>query len=281
MYTSVLSRLVLAAATSIAASLAHTAILRLAAIHVLRMILSFNTNHHRQLSTTFGAYSMPKPVLLASVVILPLLLPAVVPATVILPDVPAGTPYEILFVTLDTTTATSADINTYNSFVTAEANLSPVLAALTTQHDLTWHVVGSTSTVDAIVNAPDNGVAVYNTQGQLLADAATGIYNGTITNPAQYNQFGNAETSYVFTGSTMLGGLETGNALGDTNVVYGDSNQSNSAWISVNTTSETQLPLYALSSPVPEPSTLVIAMIGASTALFLKRRRRRAASASR
>ena len=48
-------------------------------------------------------------------------------AAVILPNVPAGTRYEILFVTLDTTAATSTTISTYNSFASTEANLSPRL----------------------------------------------------------------------------------------------------------------------------------------------------------
>ena len=89
-------------------------------------------------------------------------------STVILPNVPAGTKYEILFVTLDTTNAASTSIGTYNAFATTEATNSPVLDALTTEHDLKWNAVVSTTTVDAVNNAPDNGIPVYNTQGQLV-----------------------------------------------------------------------------------------------------------------
>ena len=49
-------------------------------------------------------------------------------AQVVLPTgLPPGSQYEIAFVTSDGTTATSTDINDYNSFVTAEAAFSSSL----------------------------------------------------------------------------------------------------------------------------------------------------------
>ena len=124
-------------------------------------------------------------------------------ATVILPNLPAGTMYQLLFVTHDPTTALSSDISTYNSFASTEASLSPALDAL----HATWHAVGSTATINVIVNAPNNGVAVYDTQGNLLASAGDGIYAGFLQAPPQYDQYGNLNNSDVdiWTGSFASG----------------------------------------------------------------------------
>ena len=75
-----------------------------------------------------------------------------------------GSEYQLIFVTADTTTATSTDITTYNSFVTTEAGLNPSLPSAT------WDAVVSTATVNANVNAPNvmvdgSYLPVFNTQG--------------------------------------------------------------------------------------------------------------------
>jgi hypothetical protein len=191
-------------------------------------------------------------------------------ATVILPNVPAGTSYEILFVTLDTTQATSTNISDYNAFVTNEANQSPALEELKASHpSLTWQAVASTAAVNAIVNAPDNGVAVYNTQGIELATAATGIYNGGLLNAVQYNQFGNTESGLTYidawTGTNASGGGVLGEQLGSTYPVEGYYTSS-AGWIDEGNDADgfgintDYYPLYALSSPitVPEPATITL-----------------------
>jgi hypothetical protein len=183
-------------------------------------------------------------------------------ATVILPNLPPGTQYEILFVTLDPTAATSTDITTYNTFAAHEANLSPAIAAL----HLSWNAVASTAAVDAIVNAPDNGIAVYNTQGIELATAATGIYNGDILEPVQFNQFGNSEATFPATGANPLGGATAepmGTAL---EVTLGRStvpNGSGENWLDASFGPQnTTYPIYALSLPITAPEPATIAMLG-------------------
>jgi hypothetical protein len=185
-------------------------------------------------------------------------------ATVILPNVPAGTRYEILFVTLDTTTPISTDISTYNAFATSEANLSPTLASLGVQ----WHAVGTTASISALVNAPDNDIAVYNTQGILLASAATGIYNGSLLNPVQFNQFGTSESTEVWTGTQPDGGTAEGSQLGGASsglggggVIIGQSFSATESWLDYESLGGNSiLPVYALSSPIntPEPATIVL-----------------------
>ena len=109
----------------------------------------------------------------------------------------AGQQYQLVFVTADGRDATSSNIADYNTFVTNEAALNALLPAAT------WHDVGSTASVDANVNAPSGGLPVYNTAGQLVATAGTGLYTATLVNPILYDQFGNAEpaNTAVWTGS--------------------------------------------------------------------------------
>ena len=110
------------------------------------------------------------------------------------PNLPAGSKYEIAFVTYGGTTATDPYEADYNAFVTAQAQQNPNLP-----QGVTWHAIASTyengDVQDAIHNAPfTSSIPVYNTQGQLVANAATPLYSiyGNILNPIGYDQFGNA-----------------------------------------------------------------------------------------
>jgi hypothetical protein len=103
-------------------------------------------------------------------------------ATVIPPiGLAPGSQYQLIFVTADSTTPGSSNIADYNAFAAAEAALNPSLPPAA------WHVVGSTASVDANVNAPSGGVPVYNTQGIEVASAAV-IYTGSLLNPVASDQ---------------------------------------------------------------------------------------------
>ena len=217
------------------------------------------------------------------------------------PGLLPGQQYELAFVTQGTRDATSPNIADYNAFVTAQAQENPNLP-----QGVTWNAIASASGnintgvgfIQASQNAPFTpSIPVYNTQGQLVADAAHPLYNEAleIINPINYDQFGNVSNSWVWTGSDSDGTPD--NPLGGTSV-WGPPDIAPSAafyyggfyvdWLgNCGMDTATNLhPLYALSSPitaVPEPSAFV-ALLGAGAAGLIGlawRRWRRCPSDSR
>ncbi len=193
-----------------------------------------------------------------------------------------GSPYQLIFVTADSTMALSSDISTYNAFVTAEAALNPSLP-----HGVTWDAVVSTAAVNAFANAPSLGLPIYNTAGQEVASAAMGLYSGSILNPVAYDQYGThvVETNrgdpsgdyFVWTGSYAGGqaGYPLGSTNGNTGEYFGNAPYTDGTWITSGYWSPAVLgamPVYALSSAifVPEPASFTLLasallLLGANT----------------
>jgi len=139
-----------------------------------------------------------------------------------------------------------------------------------------WHAVASTATVPAYLNAPSIGLPVYNTQGQEVAPASTGLYTGyyqDLTNPIGFNQFGSpvggySDPIYVWNGSAPDGTLVGGFTLSTLTPYYGDPRTATygwtvggTGWTNSDDGSKHFLPLYALSTPitvVPEPTTVTL-----------------------
>jgi hypothetical protein len=182
-----------------------------------------------------------------------------VTAAFIPPNLPPGSQYQLIFVTQHTTAATNNDIAYYNTFVTAEAALNPLLP-----QNVAWHAVASTATVNTIDNAPWSAVPVYNTAGIEVASVATGLY-GTVSllSAPEYNQFGTRTTlDIIWTGSHYNGTGYNPHSLGDGSgsARVGQAHTRFFPWIDNDLSSATLLhPMYALSSPItvpaPEPST--------------------------
>ena len=181
------------------------------------------------------------------------------------PALPAGSQYQLLFVTADTTDATSSDINDYNLMASYSASLNSMLPAAT------WQAIVSTPSVNAMTNAPWAGVPVYNTQGVLLSDA-NGIYffAGFSVAPVEFDQYGNtAPENWIWTGTNNDGNGLAGHELGTAIPVTGQS-LINYQWLgnAVVDSAETLHPIYAMSGPitaVPEPGGFVLS----GSALFL------------
>jgi hypothetical protein len=200
-----------------------------------------------------------------------------------------GSQYQLIFDTADNIEGGNADIATYNSFVTAEAALNPLLppttwAAVVSTFDPYAVPFGSVHT-DANVNAPALGLPVYNTQGIKVADAANGLYSGSLLAPVLFDQFGlekdfmNGRTFFVWTGSTPNGFADGGFAMGSlTYSTYGASTYAISDWISLGSLSVgAPAGVYALSGPitiVPEPSTAALLCIGIGGVVAIRRRHR-------
>jgi hypothetical protein len=181
---------------------------------------------------------------------------------VILPNLPRGTLYQIIFATSSGTFPNDSNIADYNSFVTSEANRDGTLHNLMQEVSFQWNAIVSTPTVNANSNAMSSGL-VYNTQGQLVASPSSPLYSGTILTPVEFNQFGGTEQTFIWTGSTPGGNVLPGFALGGSSGNYegGVSTSSDSSWLTFDSQSFSySASIYALSTPIfaPEPATFTL-----------------------
>lgn len=206
------------------------------------------------------------------------LMATVIPPTGLAP----GSQYQLVFVTAGTRSGTSSNVADYNSFVTSEAALNPLLPSAT------WHAVVSTSAIDAKVNAPSSGLPVYNTAGIQVATAVAGLYTAQHLANMDFDQYGSHLDTDVWTGSIELGtGMTNAFSLGHAEGWFGlsDDNPSHLGystsqfrWAGYSTrATNNEQSLYALSTPitfVPEPPALVLAGLSAAGAATLARRKR-------
>jgi len=188
-----------------------------------------------------------------------------------------GDRYRLAFVTSGTRDATSTLISDYNAFVTAQANLSPLLLALNT----TWRVIGSTEFEPAITNIGFPTTPIYNTNGGRVATDIPDLFDGTLSNPIKWDQLGNGSMNRsVWTGSDP-NGFDSFFPLGGPFlfVTTGNSSSTNFEWINnAEGNFSSANSFYAISdelivSEVPEPGTLTMLGAGATLLWLLKRRR--------
>ncbi len=197
-------------------------------------------------------------------------------ADVILPNLPPGSEYELIFATSGEVTGGSSNIGAYNAFAASQA--APLAALLPA--GVTWKAVVSTSTSSAAANAPSSaGIPIYNTQG--IEVSIGDLYSGTLLNPIDYTQTGGTPpTTEIWTGSSTSGAAL--NPLGSvSDPEFGLYSSSGASWIASadNLPAAIPWPIYAISSPVtvaPEPGTLsmiVVALVCSGAALLRGRRR--------
>jgi hypothetical protein len=182
-------------------------------------------------------------------------------AEVILPDLPPGSQYQLIFVTAGRRDALSEKAADYNAFAAREAALSPALPP-----GLTWSAVASALDLPARTNAANPAdVTVYNTHGGKVADAGA-LYSGRVLQDAPtYDQYGSLANVFVWTGSTPQGEWDGAGALGPLAQPYATigASQVVNGWLNwAYSARQNYFPLYALSSPVtvpvPESSTLAL-----------------------
>jgi hypothetical protein len=181
-----------------------------------------------------------------------------------------GDSYRLAFLTSDTIDATSADINVYNNFVDELGDL--VIES-------NWRAIASTSAVDARDNAGTNpndftGLPIFLLNNTLLADDNAHLWDHAGTNRYEalvITDTGDTNIEFVWTGTQSDGTADypLGGTVGN-NAGVGRSPQTSSSWIDYGRLNMgNEYPLYALSGElvvpqavVPEPSSLMLLVIG-------------------
>lgn len=195
-----------------------------------------------------------------------------------------GDTYRLVFVTSTMRPATTSNLNGYNAFVTAAANLSPDLVALGT----TWTAIVSTIDGDARDNTNTNpftdgiGTAIYTLSNQLVAQDNSDLWDGSLQSRIDTDESGNPIFSpSIWTGTNQDGTGAIGNYLGfGGQPQIGTAAASASQWVNFGTADRnTFLQFYALSaelvvhSQIPETGTWALFALGL-VGLKLARRKR-------
>lgn len=175
-----------------------------------------------------------------------------------------GDEFRVVFVTDGTTTATSANIADYNTFVNAQAAGATYNGQL-----VTWDAIGSTESTSAITNVGQTDTPVYLSDGTLVTSntGATGLWSGSLSHSIDEDLSGSTTLqAFVWTGTESNGNHDPGNSLGDFfSSLYGATARSDAGWTSFSTLSPSnQFALYGISQvlvvpqAVPEPSGLIL-----------------------
>ena len=212
------------------------------------------------------------------------------------PGLVPGDTFRIAFVTDGITSAESTDINFYNTFVNNDAIAQAGGGSVTYDGTtLIFSAIGSTATTSAIANIGATGAPVYLSNGTLIASSDTtapgGLWNdrGSAYNvllaPLNRDLLG-VVSSYtiVCTGTNPDGTSAVYQALGFTppqsgysNTIIGEIGQISSGWISNGSDDFISLPMYGISqvlTVVPEPSSIVMALVGLGAAITYSTARR-------
>lgn len=206
--------------------------------------------------------------------------------------------YRLIFVTADTTAATSSSIATYNSFATSEAALNASLPSTV------WTAVASTDSASAVSNiacTPDcSHIPIYLVDGTEVAASSAALFNAATTSLLAgigEDQYGSTINSngfsyaggYVWTGSfstglpaisagptdTTLGSIGGNSEYGLAGAVDGTAIDGG-PWGNSNA-----YPIYAISGviaagqPVPEPVSALLLGFGALVTGWFGRRQRK------
>ena len=195
-----------------------------------------------------------------------------------------GDHFRILFITSGTTTATSSVISNYDTFVNTDANGATYNGSV-----ISWKAIVSTPTVNAIDHIGVTGDAVYLVDGTEASstDGTSGLWSGGLANPPNEYLDGTSPSAQIWTGTNSDGSGDGTHALGGSDpndITIGYSALAAGDWIANDyATPSSTLNLYGISSDlvvpgattVPEPSTAVLAALGALAGLTYSFARKR------
>ncbi len=175
-----------------------------------------------------------------------------------------GDQYRFAFHTSAKTTATSADITTYNAWVQGLADASTAYD-IGADDGVTWKVIGSTDEVDARDNTSTNptvdgsGHAIFLLDGStVVANDYADLWDGEIQNIINITEQGTEWAFWPFTGTYLDGTKAPGHAtsfaaLGGGSQIHQGKASVTTEWIWRTWTGDppdTELPIYALSDPL-------------------------------
>jgi hypothetical protein len=188
-----------------------------------------------------------------------------------------GDQFRFVFVTANTSDATSSDLSTYDNIVSSDATgytyggISPI-----------WKAIVSSATIDAkdhIGLQSSSVVPLYTVNGTKVSGG--NLWSGALLNPVNDMIDGNTSNVNVWTGTDATTG-EGGNGVGTPNALVGFSGITNTGWCADdNIVTDSLASLYGISevltvpSAVPEPSTVMLVGLGGLAALGYSFKRKR------
>jgi uncharacterized protein (TIGR03382 family) len=212
-----------------------------------------------------AAYSVWAPLAQAAVIVAP-------------PGLSLGDHYRLIFVTLNSRNATSSNIDDYNQFVTQAASSVAALQAL----GATWTAIASTSTVSALTNIGSSSLPIYRLDGLLVANDTADLFDGAINAKVNITNTGvSLLGANVWTGSTSAGAILLPLGAVSGFVTTGTSDRTDGGWLNrqIPVLPTSQFRLYGISSEltstVPEPGTLSLAVASLLVAVWRRRRHSR------
>jgi hypothetical protein len=199
-----------------------------------------------------------------------------------------GQQFQIVFVTDGTTLAESTSISTYNSFVTGDADAQAGGTVFYNGQPVTFSAMGSTSAVSATSNIGVNSAPVYLADGTLIANNTTtgvgGLWSGTLLAGINEDLLASPSTAgLVWTGSLGTGvpafNAELGGGLTVTEL--GFVGHAGPDWFTGGAHAYNEgLSMYGISgvltvTAVPEPSSMLLTLMGLGAAFGWRLARRR------